>query len=392
MEQTLEALRAWAAEVGLPPRSYDWSPAAARTAGFPLDGVHKWEREHPRWPHHALVIARHGSWRAALQAAGLSAVPPLRIERRERVAIAQRLRRKWPNGEIADLLGVNPRTVRSYWAAGTCRRCGGPQIVPGARSCADCIPYVAMRRPSRTAVVALLKRWARETGKPPREADWRQPGGKWEREYPKWPSAGDVRGHFDTWPQALAAAGLRPHRRPWTQESIIRALRAWTAATGRPPRHDDWERSGAEHPRSSTVTARFGSWTAALRAAELPTIRRDWTAEEILDGLRAFERAHGRPPTTRDLRDTRGTQYPPGSAVQRTFGSHRKALEQLGWTAGWTPVSDAGILEALRAYAREHGVPPTCGAWRAQHRRPGASVIIRRYGSWKAALVSASEL
>ena len=49
-----------AREVGYPPRSYDWSPAAARAAGFPLDGMRKWEREHPRWPHHALVVTRLG--------------------------------------------------------------------------------------------------------------------------------------------------------------------------------------------------------------------------------------------------------------------------------------------------------------------------------------------
>jgi hypothetical protein len=71
------------------------------------------------------------------------------------------------------------------------------------------------------------------------------------------------------------------------------------------------------------------------------------------------------------------------------FGSHRAALAQLGWTAGWTSVTDAEILEALRTYKRAHGTLPTCGAWRSQHRRPGASVIIRRYGSWSAALAAA---
>ena len=313
----------------------------------------------------------------------------MRIERRERVAIAQRLRGKWPRAEIAELLGVHPDTVRAYWAAGTCARCGGPQIDPRARSCADCIPYVAMRRPSRAAVVRALRRWARETGRPPRASDWREPGGKWEREYPAWPAAGDVRAHFASWPQALAAAGLRPHRRAWTREQIIRALRAWAAAHGRPPHHDEWQRSAVEHPPSGTVTLRFGSWTAALEAAGLPTVRHDWTPEEILDGLRAFERAHGRPPTTRDLRDTRGTPYPPASAVHRTFGSHRNALHQLGWTAGWTAASDREILDALRAYTREHGAPPTCAAWRAERRWPSASVIIRRHGSWSAALAAA---
>ena len=86
------ALRAWADELGRAPRSYDWSPATARAGGFPLAGAEKWEREHPRWPHHALVCARYGSWRAALEAAGLPTAPPLAIPRRERVAIAQRLR------------------------------------------------------------------------------------------------------------------------------------------------------------------------------------------------------------------------------------------------------------------------------------------------------------
>jgi hypothetical protein len=78
-DRVLEALTAWAEEVGGPPRSYDWSPVAARAGGFPLDGVNKWEREYQRWPHHALVRARLGSWRAALTEAGLPGAEPLRM-------------------------------------------------------------------------------------------------------------------------------------------------------------------------------------------------------------------------------------------------------------------------------------------------------------------------
>src|SRR3954471_20165731 len=145
----LEALRAWSAEVGRPPRTYDWSPRASRRAGFPLGGVEKWEREDPRWTHHTLVRARLGAWPAAPGAACLPAAPPLRIERRERVAIAQRLEGGLPAAEIAELIGVLPRTVRRYWTASVCSRCGGPQVCPDARSCADCVPYEVQRRPSR---------------------------------------------------------------------------------------------------------------------------------------------------------------------------------------------------------------------------------------------------
>jgi hypothetical protein len=389
-ERIAAALRAWADELGRAPRSYDWSPAITRAGGFPLAGAQKWERDHPRWPHHALVRARYGSWRAALEAAGLPTPPPLAIPRRERVQTAQRLEGRLSADELADLLGVTARTVRSYWRAGTCRRCGGPQIAPHARSCADCIPYVALRRPSRTVVVRALRRWARETGAPPRRHDWLSPGGKWEREYPRWPAAGDVDAHFDSWPQALADAGLRPHRRTWTRQAIIAALQAWAREHGRAPHETKWRCGDAKHPPAGTVKHVFGSWSAALRAADLRAARHGaWTAAEILDGLRAFERDHSRPPTSADLRDTRGTPYPPASAVIRTHGSLRAALKCLGHQAAWTPVSDEEIREALRAYAAEHGRPPTCSIWRREHRRPAASVIIRRHGSWSTAIVAA---
>jgi hypothetical protein len=178
------AIEAWLAEEGQAPRSYDWEPAAARAAGFPLAGAEKWEREHPRWPHAALVKRRYGSWRAALATAGLANPPPHDLDRRARVATAQRLEGAMTATEIAELLGVHSRTVRSYWRAIPCSRCGGPQINHSASSCADCIPYIAYERRTKEDVVRALRRWAVETGAAPRIEDWREPGGKWEREYP----------------------------------------------------------------------------------------------------------------------------------------------------------------------------------------------------------------
>jgi hypothetical protein len=266
----------------------------------------------------------------------------------------------------------------------------GPAVWPHASSCADCIPYVALRRPSQAAIVRALRRWTHETGAPPRISDWREPGGKWEREYPAWPSAGDVQARFGSWPNALRVAGLRPHRRAWTREEIVAALQAW-AEHGRAPHHDQWQAAGREHPPASTVSNLFGSWSAALRAADLtPGLHGTWSEAEILDGLQAFAHAHGRSPTSRDLRDTRGTPYPPATAVIRSCGSLPAALARLGWQAAWTPVADAEILDALRAYAREHGRPPTCAVWRREPRRPSASVIIRRHGSWNSAIAARS--
>lgn len=119
-ERIVDALRAWGDELGRAPRSYDWAPATARACCFALAGARKWEREHPRWPHHALVRARFGSWRAALELAGLPTAPPLTMPRRERVETAQRLQGRLSADEPADVLGATARTVRGYWNAGTC--------------------------------------------------------------------------------------------------------------------------------------------------------------------------------------------------------------------------------------------------------------------------------
>src|SRR3954462_2807806 len=111
-----------------------------------------------------------------------------------------------------------------------------------------------------------MGRWARETGEPPREHESREPGGKWEREYPAWPSAHEVRAHFDGWLDALRAAGLPDYRRKWTREEIVAALRAWSERAGRAPTHCEWQRTTAEHPPTATVQRAFGSWSVALRA------------------------------------------------------------------------------------------------------------------------------
>jgi Homing endonuclease associated repeat len=72
--------------------------------------------------------------------------------------------------------------------------------------------------------------------------------------------------------------------------------------------------------------------------------------------------------------------------VLRTLGSLRTALERLGHHTSAPPVTDDEILDALRAYAVAYAHPPTVAIWRTERRRPSASVIIRRHGSWKAAV------
>src|SRR4051812_23726934 len=184
-DRVLDALRTWAREEGRPPRAHEWNPARAAALGITSAGTRKWEREVERWSSLDVAVRRFGSWRAALQAAGLPSYPPLVLPLRERVAIAQRLRGVCTVHETAELVGVSHWTIYGYWNAVRCAGCGGWQIDPQASGCNECRAR-ARQRPQLAGRVLLdlLRAWARETGEPPRVTDWTGENPKWDREYP----------------------------------------------------------------------------------------------------------------------------------------------------------------------------------------------------------------
>jgi DNA invertase Pin-like site-specific DNA recombinase len=82
---------------------------------------------------------------------------------------------------------------------------------------------------------------------------------------------------LDSWRVALQIARFG-HRwkEPWPTGEIVHALRVWSEEHGRVPRVRDWKRMTPGHPNYSTVLDRFGTWYAALAAADLtpePVVR-----------------------------------------------------------------------------------------------------------------------
>lgn len=70
--RVLDAVQAWAREVGVAPYAYDWDRDAARKIGREeSQGMQKWTREYPRWPSTRTATALFGSWRGLLTEAGL---------------------------------------------------------------------------------------------------------------------------------------------------------------------------------------------------------------------------------------------------------------------------------------------------------------------------------
>jgi hypothetical protein len=53
----------------------------------------------------------------------------------------------------------------------------------------------------------------------------------------------------------------------WTEELIVYAIDLWHRSHLRTPTVEEWETAGDNHPSRATVQRRFGSWSAAMRAA-----------------------------------------------------------------------------------------------------------------------------
>jgi hypothetical protein len=190
---------------------------------------------------------------------------------------------------------------------------------------------------------------------------------------------------FGSWNAALQAAGFdRPRPRAWSDQEIVEVLRSWAAKRGAAPSSSDWDGS----PNPDVIAGRFGGWNAALAAAGLTPrfVRREWTEEQLLDGLRRFASDHGRPPRAIDRMGSR-EQYPSPSLIITRFGSWSRALRAAGLQPGNPPpTTPEQIVDVLRAYHETHGGSPSSSAWKAAGGRPAAETIIRHCGSWRAAL------
>lgn len=329
----MAAFREWTRETGLPPRSYEWCPAAARGAGLIGPEDSKWEREHPRWPGNTTVYRYFESWAAGLEAAGIRPIwpagPPGTVA--ERVAAARRLERDGLSVHaIADAIEVRPATVRRYLRAHPCRSCGDP-VVGDALLCHRCSTRRANpQRWSREEVVAAVHDWIRLEGQAPTTADWRplRYGGapRWEEEFGVWPPASVGRIVFGGWGVMLEAAGVGANKPSWEPDAILAALRAYREEFGRAPAKQELEWPPPGYPSSRTVRRHFGSFTEGLRVAGLqPRGPRRWEPEAIVAAMREFRREVDRWPRPSDWQ-TACEDWPTALTVKNRLGSWEAAL------------------------------------------------------------------
>jgi DNA-binding CsgD family transcriptional regulator len=279
---------------------------------------------------------------------------------------------------------------------------------------------VGARAPAGTwtaeRIVAALKDWTRLVGSPPRSYEWAPSSARvlrresprsrlWAARHPRWPSTATVARHFGTWNAALSAAGL-PLRRPpaapasGREERIELAQRLARSGLG------SGEIAAILDVSPRTVRAYLGAgrcvecgtWvvTSAERCPPCAARRArppERSRERVLDALTAWTRETGRPPTQADWPSLNGTRWPSYMTVTTHFGSWRAALEAAGLRPNRRQWSREEIVEALRVWTREHGRPPR------QHELvygatglPTPHTIRRRFGSYAAALEAALDI
>ena len=276
----------------------------------------------------------------------------------------------------------------------------------------------------RQLVVERCREWAHATGAPPRYYDWgpvqraRAAGcdaslaRRWEREHPRWPSTAVVYRHVGSWRELLREAGfpapdpielpfsdrvreatrLRADGLTWGEVADLLGVARDTAR--RYARAHDCQRCGqpvlsAAAPLCRTCAHPHGSrWG------------KPFSEREIIGAVRAWKRLEGRSPAQSDWQpvDQGGhlrwerecPRWPPTSHVMRRFGSWNAALRAAGDDRPRAPsLPDAAILDALRAYADTNGAAPSSSDWCRLGLLPNRDTIARRFGSWNAALRAA---
>jgi hypothetical protein len=114
-----------------------------------------------------------------------------------------------------------------------------------------------------------------------------------------------------------------------------------------------------------------------------------WTPERVLSALRAFADEHGRPPTAGDW-SAPGPHYPSRLVVRKRFGCWNAALQAAGLTPTLRAWTNDQITAALRAEAQRRGRRPRAIDWdRAEPDHPSRQLVRHRFGTWSAAVQAA---
>jgi len=177
--------------------------------------------------------------------------------------------------------------------------------------------------------------------------------------------------------------------KPVSEHDALADLRRVADEIGKVPSRTEYTEHGEYH--HSTLSGKFGSWTAAREAAGLEGGPKQKTAigeDEIIADIQRVAEKVGSVPSRREYRK-RG-EYA-GITAEEKFGSWTAARQAAGLDGGPTKntfVSQSDLIEDLQQVAEELGESPSQPQYN-QHGKYTHQVAYDRFDSWNDALDAA---
>lgn len=324
---------------------------------------------------------RFGSWNAALEAAGFeprtkgsTSSKPVSTEalRTELQELAARLDKRPTRAEMD--------TDGEYAGSTYAKRFGSWRE---ALEAAGLEPQPPTKRVETSELLQSLQDVAKAVGRPPTAAEYRAHGAY---------SASVLFDRFDSWGDALEAAGLDPEARQTRGEAqkipkaeLLDDIRRLASSADDPPTLAEYRDQGAYG--AQTLYDRFGSWNTALEAAGFNSrpSAPEASEEALLDELHYLSE-DGQPPTVTMMRSDGDYCV---STYQNHFGSWSAALEAAGFeSSSPLKISRQELLTALQDLGSVLEDPPTV-AEMAEQGRYSPHTYRQEFGSWKEALEAA---
>jgi AraC-like DNA-binding protein len=135
--------------------------------------------------------------------------------------------------QIADRLGLSPKTIAAYFSdptgekrdrykqkqQGRCEQCGKPTTSTAVKRCRDCREQARQRRWTQQTITDAMLAWHDAHGRLPTSYDWnataaaRRPDALRRLQHGDWPPASSVTDAFGSWPAATRQARRRLAKR-----------------------------------------------------------------------------------------------------------------------------------------------------------------------------------
>lgn len=228
-------------------------------------------------------------------------------------------------------------------------------------------------------LLSELRRFYEENGRSPTAPDMRIKNG--------FPPATAYYKYFNSFTNALICANLKVnHLTGYTNKQLIQVLQDFYNTHGRSPLREDIINI-PNSPSYSVYVDRFGSFTKALEAADIPiNVRQDINKAFLIKELHRFVDEFGKTPTTDDLKNN--SNFPCSDTYLRHFGSFNSALIEANLPLNLgNQYTKEYLLNEIKRFVLENNRVPEYRDLLPINGYPTAATYIDNFGSFNNALI-----